>query len=123
MANQEKIQQLIHRARGRIRLQYVLDAGTLGLAVGLFVAAVIVALVKMGAISPAQQTLWLALCAVFPQAGMAWAGLRRIDPIAVAAAIDRSNSFNDRLSSAFEFMQEKEPTTFQRAQIRDTLAK
>ena len=74
--------------------------------IGLFFATIVLGLLKAGLIVEADRTLYFALCGLAPLAGVGWAFLRRIDAVAVAAAIDRTNRFDDRLASAFQFAQD-----------------
>lgn len=126
-----RIERIIARARSRIRLQYVLDAVTLGIVVGLFAATVVLGFVKGGAIAESNRALALGLCGVFPLAGLLYAMVRRIDDVGVAAMVDRANGFDDRLATALEFVRERDASggeegvrsAFKRAQIEDTLSR
>ncbi|PIW01709.1 MAG: hypothetical protein COW42_04050 [Deltaproteobacteria bacterium CG17_big_fil_post_rev_8_21_14_2_50_63_7] len=121
MAELQTIERLISKASLRIRLQFIMDGVALGGAAGLFAATAVVAANKAHLLSDAQFVPALWWCGLGPLLALVWAFSRRINRVAVAAAIDASNGFSDRLASAYEFVQSDDVTPFMRAQIDDTM--
>lgn len=100
------IDELIDRARRRIRIQAALEAATtaaIGASVG---AGVVVVLVRIAAISHAIGVAALAVAPVVVAAAAAIAAIRRPDANAVARRIDRASGLADRLATAVEFARE-----------------
>lgn len=97
----------VHKVRLRLRVQAAMQGVVYGLLVGAVLIFAIVVLRRFGVFSaPVLRSIplmsaGLGLCGLFGGLGFA---LRRIEPITVAARIDKSHELHDRLASALQFV-------------------
>ncbi|MGF1467468.1 MAG: hypothetical protein ACFCGT_15190 [Sandaracinaceae bacterium] len=103
----------------RVRLQRAVTAGSLLALPGLGVAAVVVALAKLGALPRGGVVAWLAVAAALPALGALVGLLRPLGPLLAAKLLDRSHGLHDRVSNAVSFAAGEERTAFMAAAIRD----
>ncbi len=115
------IEKVVRRLRWRIRAQIALRHGLLGGAIGLFVFAVLVVLVKVRALPTAWLWVGGAVAVALPAAGIALGLARRLGDIALAAALDASGGLHSRLGSALAFARLPERTPMQEAAVEDAL--
>jgi hypothetical protein len=106
----------------RIRVQRAMQAGTILALAGLGLAAVILTLVKTGALPEGLAAPWLIAAAVLPLGGIMFGALRPIAPLLPAKLLDRAHGLADRTTNAVSFSALAERTPFEAAAIEDASA-
>jgi hypothetical protein len=97
------IEQLIGRARRRIRAQWALEGATTAAILAAAAALAVIFLIRIEAVERATGFALLAGAAVIVLVGAVGSALRRIDDERVARKIDRASNLSDRLSTAVAF--------------------
>jgi hypothetical protein len=115
----DKIRSLITLGRIRLYAQRVLEGLTTGAIPALTLWMCMLVLYKTGWMQAETLSTWSTALFAFPLAGLAWALIHRIDARVVALRIDEHNGLHARITTAWCFSQEAEPTPFQRAAIDD----
>lgn len=121
METVEAIERVVARLRWRLRAQAALRHGLLLGAIGLFVFALLVVLVKARALPTDWVWIGGGLAIALPLIGIALGLVSRLDDIALATALDASGGLHSRLGSALAFARLSEPTAMQRAAMADAL--
>jgi len=115
------IEKVVGRLRWRLRAQVALRHGLLLGAIGLFVFALLVVLVKVRVL--ASDWVWLggAVAIALPAIGLAIGALARFGDIALAASLDAAGGLHSRLGSALAFARMPTRTAMQDAAIEDAV--
>jgi hypothetical protein len=103
-------------------MQRALDAGSVGLVAGLGVAAVVLGLAKLGALSSADARLGLIVAGALPVLGVLVGVVRRVPSLLPAQLLDRSHALASRIANALELSAVKDRTPFVDAAIEDAEA-
>jgi len=113
------IEKVVGRLRWRLKAQVALRHGLLLGAIGLFVFALLVVLVKARALDTDWVWVGGAIAIGLPLIGVALGVLRRLGDIELAAALDAAGGLHSRLGSALSFARLSERTPMQEAAIED----
>ena len=115
----DKIRSLITLGRIRLYAQRVLDGLTTTAIPALTLWMCMLVLFKTGWMGADSLKTWSLALLAFPAAGLLWALVHKIDAREVALRIDEHNGLHARITTAWCFAQEADPTAFQRAAIED----
>ncbi|HJL50769.1 MAG TPA: hypothetical protein RMG45_33205, partial [Polyangiaceae bacterium LLY-WYZ-15_(1-7)] len=123
MALPSNVRRALATVRRRVRLQRALDAGSVLLVAGLGLAAIVLTLVKTGALAEPEGTRWFWVAAALPVLGVLLGALRPVSRLLPAQLVDRSHGLRSRLANAQEFAEAEERTPFMDAAIADAEAR
>ena len=119
MSTQEQINRLVDRLARRVRVQRAIEGGTTGLTVSAMLSLLLLVLLKTGWIVADEFSVGMVVALSFTPLFAVASAARRLDPIALAQAIDRSHGLHDRLSTALALSELAELSKFEEAQIAD----
>ncbi len=92
----------VRRAVLIVRVQRAVEGAVTGLLAAALVFLPLLVLAKLGWLPAATLSAGVAWLAVLPALGVALGATRRVDPLAMAAAIDRTNQLGDHFVNAWE---------------------